>query len=86
MFDKTSIKICKKNIHVPNENIVLRGQRNPTNGLWTTPLEQKRHELCKVDHYKNATIKKMMLFVYHAAFSPAVSTLIKAINKGFFQS
>ena len=86
VFDKTSVKICKQSLHVPEETIVVRGQRNPTNGLWTTPLQQKQHELCKIDHYKNATTQNMILFLYYAAFSPAVSTLIKAINKGFFQS
>ena len=54
--------------------------------MWTTPLNYTKHELCKIDHYKNATAQNTILFLYYATFNLSASTLIKAIDKGFFLS
>ena len=40
----------------------------------------------KVDQLHNATTKNAITFLYLAAFSPAITTLTTAIQKGFFKS
>ena len=43
-----------------------------------------QHSVNKVDHLPNATTKNAITFLYLSAFSPAISTLTKAIQNEFF--
>ena len=87
VFTKNDVKICKTTLNIPTHEIILKGHRNPTNGLYITDIHNANvHVANKVDHLPNTTTKNAITFLYLAAFSPAISTLTKAIQKGFFSS
>ena len=79
-------KRCKKlykTFNIPKQNIIFKGCRNATNELYITILHNTtKHAANKVDHLPNATTKNVITFLYLAAFTPAISTLTKAIQKG----
>jgi len=85
VFTNKDVKICKSSLQIPENDILLTGNRDETNGLYTTNLNSK-HLANKVDHVHNATTKSTITFLYLAAFSLAISTLTNAIRKGFFKS
>ena len=88
VFTNKDVKICKSPIQIPEHEILLTGHRNAKNGLYVTDFHNisTAHSANKVDHMQNATTKNSITFLYLAAFSPAISTLTKAIQKGFFDS
>ena len=75
-------------LQIPENEILLTGHRNSTNGLYVTDLNNNTtaHSANKVDHLQNTTTKNSITFLYLAAFSPAISTLTTAIKKGFFET
>ena len=88
VFTNKDVKICKSPIQIPEHEILLTGHRNAKNGLYVTDFHNisTAHSANKVDHMQNATTKNSITFLYLAAFSPAISTLTQAIQKGFFHS
>ena len=95
-FDSTHVKITK------NDMTLLTGIREHRTGLWRLPLvdpptlhindhnkitEAPTHKLHQLNSvYSTTTIAALVKFLHAAAFSPVVSTWIKAIKNGFFQS
>jgi hypothetical protein len=79
-FEKTKVTIFR------NNKAILAGPRVYTTGLWRLPLEQNTVALQCANVYESSTIAKQMQYLYAAAFSPVVSTWIKAITKGYFRS
>lgn len=84
-FDKQSITIrnCK------NE-VVLKGNRNPTTKLWQLPLYDNKNTVNKTDDVKlqlattvlhKHPIKYLVTHMHACLFSPALSTLITATKK-----
>ena len=85
VFTKEKVWVCNKKFKIPSKQILLEGTRDEQNGLWTTKLPKREpQKALNFDHYKNTTSQNLILFLYYAAFSPAISTLIKAVKKGFF--
>ena len=84
IFSKEKVWVCNKKFKMPSTQILLEGRRNEQNRLWTTILpKREQYEALTVDRYKYTTSKKLILFLYYTAFSPSISTLIKAVKKGF---
>ena len=88
VFTNKDVRIIKSPIQIPKNETLPTGHRDATNGLYVTDLDNKNiaHSANKVDHIQNATTKNSITLLYLAAFSPAISTLNKAIQKGFFHS
>ena len=92
MFTKTNFFIFK------NNNLLLQGFRNNTDGLWDVlfPVLSKQTPNVKVDKTKSQSInyiiqsdkcKLDLANYFHACcFSPCISTFTKAINNGNFLS
>ena len=66
---------------------MFKGHRNLSNGLYFADLNAQQTYLAnKIDNLPNATTKSAITFLYLAVFSPEMSTLTQAIQKGFFKS
>ena len=73
VFSKEKMWVCDKKFKIRSKQILLEGTRDKQNGLWTTKLpKSEQHEALNVDHYKNTTSQNLILFLYYAAFSPAI--------------
>ena len=89
-FTKNEVKILK------NNHTILQGKRNTSNGMWYVPIPRTSTHSSQVInaalHNKANIITKLhptsdlIRFLHAAAFSPAKSTWIKAVEKGFFSS
>lgn len=72
-----------------NNKVIIRGQRNKTDGLWDVPI-QLPPKIKEIHHTSNAMINldqtKTELAEYHHAtcFSPSPSTFLDAIENGNF--
>ena len=87
VFTRNNVKICTNPVQIPDNTVVFTGHRNFANGLYVANLNDKQTHLAnKVDQLHNATTKNAITFLYLAAFSPAITTLTTAIQKGFFKS
>ena len=87
VFTNKDVKICRNPIQIPQQDILLTGKRDATNGLYITQLQNNKSYFAnKIDGMHHATTKNAITFLYLAAFSPAISTLTMAIKKGFFKS
>ena len=76
ILDKTKIKVLK------NNNNILQGTRNQTDGLWDIPIPQQ-HKVNVILHKKQSNAK-LIAFFHKCAFSPTTSTFVQAIkNKNF---
>ena len=90
IFDANDLKIYKKNI------LIMRGTRNFQDGLWdvslnphspllitnTQPIQQSINAIVR----KDLTKMKLGEYLHKCAFSPCVSTFLKAIRLGYFQT
>ena len=76
LFSKNTVVIQKEG------KTIIQGQRNHSNGLWTTPLPT---HTCNMT-YMSQNIKNMTKFMYAALCSPSISTLTKAIKSNLLQS
>jgi len=81
---------CK--IHLQKDNavvtkddyVILTGTRNhTTNGLWHMKLPNKQVALRAVSPTPSANPRDLVAFAHAALFSPTISTLNKALTKGF---
>ena len=84
-LDKNTIKVFK------NNSKLLQGPRNRQDGLWdlhiptTIKTEYNNHQLSVI--IQKSTTKKDLIHFYHAAlFSPTISTFMKAVKNGNFQT
>ena len=84
LFGKYNLKVFK------NGKIVIRGTRNPSNGLWNIPLQTSLKNsstptnlACSAIH--NDPLRQDLAGFYHGTFfRPLPSTFLRAINKGYF--
>jgi hypothetical protein len=67
-------------IHDDNK-LILTGHRNTTNGLWHNDLTALTIDLAPA--IGNPTAANLVTFVHATLFSPALSTLEKALNHGY---
>ena len=84
-FDKQKVTITKDQI------TLISGQRDSRTGLWRIPLDIQNMPTNTIQYqcnsaYQTNTISDLIAFLHATAFSPAPSTWIQAIQKGFFQS
>ena len=91
-FDKNSLKISK------NNNLVLQGYRNKSDGLWDIPLPhnpiknsniiQRYNNKYSINAIirKDISVHKLANYLHGCAGSPSLSTFQKAIDKGNFLS
>jgi len=87
VFTNKNVTNCKSSLQIPENEILLTGKRDETNGLYTTNLNKRgSHWANKLDHVHNATTRNVVTFLHLAAFSPAISSLTNAICRGFFKS
>ena len=102
--DDCQVKLDKHSLTATkNGKVVLRGTRNPQDGLWdislttihsptsgqssTTPTPVLYStEKANVIIRKNRTTKELATYLHAACGSPAVSTFLNAIKKGFLLS
>ena len=86
LFGKYNLKIFK------DGQIIVRGTRNPSNGLWNIPLHSlpptkptqlDTHLACSAIR-NEATQQDLAGFYHGTAFSPIPSTFLRAIKKGHF--
>ena len=93
LLDKYSLTATK------NGHVVLKGTRNPKDGLWdvslTTfdipstqlnPPNTPTIERANVIIRKNQTTKELATYLHAACGSPAISTFLQAIKDSFLQS
>jgi hypothetical protein len=93
LFTKYNVNIFK------NGQVIITGERNDTNGLWTVPLAPKAPlppTLHQTDptpcHSANGAIQNgvtkqaLAAFLHACAFSPLPSTFLRAILRGHFNS
>ena len=82
VFDALSLRIFKKN------KLILTGKRNFQDGLWDITLDppQNIQESMKLIVRRDQTKTKLGEYLHKCAFSPSISTFLKAIRLGFFQS
>ena len=89
VFTKMHVYIVK------NDKIILQGNRNPTDNLWDINLNKKQHHDRHIpptflNHKANYIITKdkskteLAQYLHATAFSPSISTFVKAIEKGNF--
>ena len=81
LFSKYHLIITKDN------EIILKGVRNPTNGLWDVPFQTTipnttSYESINAIINKNQTKQQLATFIHKCMFSPTLRTLIKAIKNG----
>ncbi len=91
--DNCLILLSKKYLHVfKNFELILQGLRNTTDGLWDVPLPspkipalplQSCHKANVITPIKQHT-HTLIHYLHAALFSPAKSTLLKAINNNHF--
>ena len=76
-FDATSVHVHH------NDTLVLHGARTPTTGLWHLQLapDPPLINTCAAVH--SATPSDLVAFAHAALFSPALSTLRHALDRGF---
>ena len=87
LFGKYNLKVFK------DGQIIVRGTRNQTNGLWNIPLNSalpRTQSSSPDDHLacsairNDATQQDLAGFYHGTAFSPLPSTFLRAITKGHF--
>ena len=84
LFGKYNLKVFK------NGQIIIRGTRNPSNGLWNIPLQTSLKNSSTPTNFAcsaiyNDPLRQYLAGVYHGpVFSPLPSTFLRAINKGYF--
>lgn len=83
-FDKNDVRIVYEN------EVILRGNRDPATTLWIIPVEiesdnQNEDTTIHLANQINAPTKipELVAFAHAALFSPAISTLQKAIDMNF---
>ena len=81
LFSKYHLIITK------NNEIILQGIRNPSNGLWDVPFTTDipyttSYESVNAIINKNQTKKQLATFLHKCMFSPTIRTLMKAIKNG----
>ena len=75
-FTATTVTVTYK------DSIILQGQRNPsTNGLWIIDIQTPQQALAAVNF--SASPAELVAFAHAALFSPTISTLSKALSKGY---
>ena len=75
MFDKKSVQIHRHNKQI------LHGHRLP-NGLWSLPLYSHQPQANAL--FFEQTHRDLIQWLHAAAFSPSISTFLKAIERNFF--
>jgi hypothetical protein len=90
LFSKYQVDIIK------DGQIIIKGKRNTTNGLWNIPLVPKSgttFSTCtKQQHLADSVIRskqtksELAAFLHGCAFSPSTSTFLRAIRRGHFSS
>ena len=79
IFTRTKLYIIK------NGEVVLVGQRNQRDKLWDVQLNKEtEHENLHYIVLKDQSKRDLAEFLHACAFSPAISTLQVAVNKGNF--
>ena len=78
----TAIFTNKKVAITSNNKTILEGKRNQVNGLWEVQLAK---ESCHMTYISRNT-RDMMYFMHAALGSPAISTLTRAIGRGYLKS
>ena len=81
VFDKKHLKVLK------NQQLVLQGNRNLTDGLWDVPMPVQYptfQPTINVIIKRNQTKIQLAEYLHKFSFSPAISTFLKAIKKGHF--
>ena len=64
------------------DKVLLRGERNhKTKGLWTLQLNTIHQSHAAINH--SATAPELVAFAHASLFSPAISTLQTALDKGY---
>ena len=76
-FSRNTVEIKREN------QLILKGKRDYKNGLWSTTLPPQQS--CNMTYMSKST-KDMIKFMYAALCSPALSTLIKAIQNNFLST
>ena len=67
-----------------DDYVILTGTRNSTtNGLWHMKLPNKNVALRAVSANPSSNPRDLVAFAHASLFSPAISTLNKALSKGF---
>ena len=91
-LDKHSMRVFK------NNNLILTGLRNHTDGLWDVSVSTQTHpttpsapssafnQAANVIIRKNQTTKQLAQYLHAACGSPPISTFLKAIKNGLLQS
>ena len=76
---------AKDYVHILSKQneVVWRGTRDESSGLWKLPLTQQHYAHTMIT---TKPVKDMVKFLYLALFSPSKTTLIKAINKGLLST
>ena len=65
-----------------NTSVILHSYRNPTTrGLWILDLPPSHVAMNAINH--KASAEDLVAFAHRALFSPAISTLCRALSKGF---
>jgi len=75
-----------------NDNIILTGYRNKSDGLWDVPLQQSNivHNPTSKAHHANIIIRKdktkmeLAQWLHASCGSPKESTFIQSIKNGIF--
>jgi hypothetical protein len=89
LFSKYHVDIIK------DGKMIIKGKRNTTNGLWNIPLAPKSEtspSSSTKQHLANSMIRskqtksKLPAFLHGCAFSPTISTFLRAIRCGHFSS
>jgi hypothetical protein len=81
LFTKYDVKIYKQG------QIIIVGERDPNNGLWTLPIAPKPtiHRANGAIH-DSATKADLAMFLHAALYSPVPSTVLRAIERAHFES
>ncbi len=81
LFSKYDVKIYKEG------QIIIVGERDPANGLWTIPIAPKPmiHQANGAIH-DSATKEDLAMFLHAAMYSPVPSTFLRAIERAHFES
>ena len=73
----TSIQLACK-----NNEIILTGVRNKTNGLWDVPLQPPSQPSMNAIINKKQTHEQLAIFLHQCMFGPIQRTLTQAIKRG----
>lgn len=75
----------KYNLHIyKNDNLILKGDRNRSDGLWDVPVMKKSQEAVNAIIRKDKTKFELAEFLHACAFSPTIPTFQAAIKKQNF--